>query len=123
MKVLVQRILASLAALMLLAACGGKGAQTTAVPAENRPPVFSLVPTEGSPIPGQAGSWCWQQNCVDLEAQPTVTDYLFIPENRLTIRSEPPTPNSYTLTLISGDASGDIAASTQLIPDGDSIEW
>jgi hypothetical protein len=123
MKVLVQRILAPLAVLMVLTACGGKGAQPTPVPPENRPPVFSLVPQQGSPIPGQAGSWCWNQSCVDLEAPPAITDYLFIPENRLTIRSEPPSPNAYSLTLLSGDASGDIAATTSIVPDGDSIEW
>lgn len=121
MQALIQRSFPLLAA-VLLAACslGGQSAQPTEAP---RPPLFSLVLPQGQPVPGQAGSWCWSQSCIDLEAPPTVTDYLFVPDNRITINTEPPSPNSYNMTLISGDGAGDIAATTQIIPDGDTVEW
>jgi hypothetical protein len=115
-------------AVLLLAACAQTGAgdapsDPTQEPASeaNTPPTFFVIDESGRAIPGQIGSWCWNDSCVDLFEAPIIDTHLAV-SNPLIIRTQPPSPNRLIVAL--SPASGDdVIYTDELVPDGDSVEW
>src|SRR5436190_726989 len=121
MKLIVIRMSAALVALGMLVGCGGASTPTPTA-SVSVPTVFFLAEPGKQPLPGQAGSWCWDGKCVDAGA-PTISNFTKLTSNSIAIRTKPPTPNKFELTLRGSDGKGDALANTEIVPDGDTVEW